>query len=200
MFVKIRSLWHGLLWFGIWFPSLGWTQEGFGEYQYQPPVPGIGRYSTHQWRPIEDQYFYQAEEVQTFRDGSEVIANPSGPVMGLPPGTYRPMDNMNRTAPQVGTYRFRTLTSDEKSRLDKIGQQHNADNQGRAQARLQFRGYENSSMRWSPGSFNQPYFRPDDRFANDRPTLTDPYHPYQSQHSPVPSYWSPLFRPEDQDR
>jgi len=198
VFINIRYLWRGLLWIGIWFPALGGAQEGFGEYQYQQPMPGVGQFSTHQWRPVEDQYSDQAEEVQTFRNGSEVISNPSSPITGLPPGTYRPMDNMNRTAPQVGAFRFRTLTPDEKSRIEKIGQQGNKANRG--QALHQFRGYENSSMMWSPGSVNQPYFRPDDRFTNDRPAHTEPYHPYQAQHPQVPSYLLPLFRPGDQDR
>jgi hypothetical protein len=178
---------------------LAWTQQGFGQYhyQYQPPVSGDGQYSGHHWRPIEDRYPYQAEEIQTFRNGSEVISNPSQPLMAFPPATYRPMDQNDRMAPQVGAYRFRTLTPDEKSRIKKLDQQRNMDNQDRVQPRFQFRGHESPALMWSPSA---SYFRPDDRFTENESAQTYPYHPHQSQYSQNPSYWAPLFRPDNLDR
>jgi hypothetical protein len=121
-------------------------------------------------------------------------------VMAYPPGTYRPMGEMNRITPQVGTYRFRSLTSDEKARMEKTGRQHNNHDNDRAQTQYKFRGQGSSSMTWSPGSVNQPFFRPDDRFTEKETGQAYPYPPYQSQDSYSPSYWAPLFRPDNQNR
>lgn len=202
MFSQIRTLLHGALWFGIWLSPQGWGQEVFHQYHYPyQQAPAVGQYPDYQWRPDEGRYSYQTEEeVHTFRDGSELISDPSHPVLALPPGTYRPMEELNRIAPQVGAYRFRNLTQDEKSRMEKTEQQNNKDDWKKTQTRFKYRGYDGSSTEWSPGSVNQPFFRPDDRFIDNDPIQPYPYYPNQSQHSYNPSYWPPLFRQDNPQR
>jgi hypothetical protein len=199
----MRSLLHGVLWLGIWFSPQGWTEAGFGQYQYQyqPQAPTAGQYPGYQWRPGEAQYSYQSEEqIHTFRDGSEIISDPSHPVMAFPPGTYRPLEETNRIAPQIGAYRFRNLTEDEKSRIVKTEQQNHKDDRKRAQTRFNFRGYDGPSMMGLPGSANSLYFRPDDRFIDHGPQQAYPYYPNQPQDSYSPSYWQPLFRQDKTQR
>jgi hypothetical protein len=118
------------------------------------------------------------------------------------------MEQMNRIAPQVGSYRFRALTEDEKSRIDKLDQQQNSRSQQQnithhresVQARYKFRGSGDSSMVWSPGMGNQPSFRPDEKFIDNAPVQAYPYPPYQSQHPYAPSFWQHQFRQDNQKR
>jgi hypothetical protein len=100
--------------------------------------------------------------------------------LGLPRGTYRPVERFTQVPAQVGSYQFRPISSTEGKRIDAQGRPQPQD---RAAAlhnppqRYRFRGDPLPEKRNKPAPFNwkdpdqpavSPRFRPDSRFRNSR--------------------------------
>lgn len=183
---------------GMVFDIVVWAQDGYRHYQYQPStITGSGSYSGYQWRPLDEQLADQGEKAHTFRGGSEILPSQSYPIYGLPPGTYRPLDGVNRISPQLGKYRFRAISPAEQSRNEKQERLRNQQIPDSTQTQFRFRGHDSTPTFWHPESTYQPLFRPDERFSNrqsGQTYQTDPYSPYQSYNPPS---LSPNFRRQD---
>jgi hypothetical protein len=177
-----------------------WAQEGFNQYLNQPPGTDNGLYSGHQWRPVDGQYSYKNEGIKTFRGGAEILPSQSQPVMLLPPGTYRPIEDANTTPPQVGAYRFRTVSPDEQSRIEKQERMRIQEKPAPIQSKFRFRGNDSAAVMWPSNTNYQQNFRQDGRFTEKTPQQSFQASPYNSSQSYSPSYMLPNFRQDNRER
>jgi hypothetical protein len=169
-------------------------QEPYDGHTYQP-LDSAGGYSSYHWRPMDGQDKHGYQPSHTFRGGAEYIPSQPDPVKGLPSGTYRPLDDKNRIAPQIGTYRFRSITPAEKSRLQKRKEMKmNPDDRlDSTQSKYKFRGFD-TPYDGSPASGMQPVFRPDRRFSGQQSDYL------YNRPDTYPSYASPIFRQDDRKK
>lgn len=175
--------------------NAAWAQQGGGRHLYQHPIPPNDQYTGYQWRPVEAQNSSLTEEVQTFRGGAEILPSLSQPINTVPAGAYRPIAE-DRLSPQVGSYRFRAISADEKLRIQRLEQGRNRQVTEAPQKLSTSEATEPAPVYWPPAANAQPVFRPDDRFSNN-PVQNFPVRPSDTLQSYPPSYLSPLFRPKD---
>ncbi len=197
---KMRPLIDAGLWFGSLLGALAWAQEGFNHYPYQPSRPSSGDYSGYQWRPVEGKNTYKSEGIRSFRGGAEILPSQSYPVMTLPPGTYRPIEDLNRIPPQVEGYRFRTVSPDEQSGNKKQERMRNKEKPAPTQSQFRYRGSVPSAEMWRPEANYQPVFRQDGGYFENNHGQSFQSNSYQSFESYAPPDILPNFRQDDRER
>lgn len=195
---KLNSLiYAGLLIAGAWAGRPSWGQGDAAGYIYKSVEPEMDFTSSYQWRPADTQVQH---DTQTFRGGAELVPGKRQPAIGLPPGTYRPIEETQILSPQVDGFRFRPISPEEQSRNLTVGGQTVGGHSHTGRGQVRFRADEDTPSVWSPDAKFKPRFRPDSRFPNNKNSQPFPSYPYQSHQYRAPNYSAPVFRQNIRDR
>jgi hypothetical protein len=163
--------------------------------KYLPAVPARDFYSGYQWRS-DTGYLPPETDATRFRGGAELLPGRVESPVGLPPGVYRPMEEQRTISPQIGAYRFRSISPEEQARTDRAETSVSGPGANQAARQFDYRVNEHRSYGTTPTPQQSYRFRPDERFPNTgnrqrfRPYLSDPSQSYPSGYTP------PVFRQE----
>lgn len=174
-------------------------QDYAKSYTYPSAVPKTDFHSGYQWRPEET--FSQGEgNAPTFRGGAELLPGGTQSTFGLPPGVYRPLESQRSVSPQVGAYRFRSISPEEQSRPKRTESQVSKENYNPSSG---YQGYSNDrSQPFNAYERQQRYrFRPDERFPEEEYGRQNRLRLMKPQHQTYPPTYPPLiFRQENKGK
>ncbi len=173
--------------------------ENASGYTYQPVTPHADLYSGYRWRPADNSYSQADSATTRFRHDTELAPARIQPSMGQPPGVYRPIEESHTLYPQVGAFRFRSISPEEQSQIERSDVSQSGVQSDGYHGRLKYRD-ENKMPFRAPDTHYKYRFRPDARFPSsqsgeiNRESLTTPSHTYP------PVYAAPVFRKENRER
>lgn len=168
-------------------------------YTYQPVTPNADFYSGYRWRPAESSNPQAGSEGGSFRGGLELAPDGLRSPMGAPPDAYRPIQETHTLYPQVGTFRFRSISPEEQSRIQGSDRSPSDIKPDRYHGRLKYRDDDKLPFR-APHTDDKFRFRPDARFPSSQSRETN----WESTPGPTqaypPVYTTPVFRKKNRER
>jgi hypothetical protein len=143
----------------------GYPGSTYRSSQFAPFSPQNG--NRYRWRPLdEESEGAQADKREQQKSRLPVAGDYTDEPFGLPPGTYRPIEQRHTITPHLEGYRFRPIVPEEqvRNRTRNERQEHSQSNRNYPQSAGQAEsGYEGYPMDGQAPTYN---FRPDPRLDN----------------------------------
>ena len=159
--------------------------------------------AAYRWRPPETtspSITAKPAGMPTLSGENESLPSYLQAPLGLPRGTYRPLETLPTLSPSVGVYRFRSISPEEQLRLMKPNEYTNREKAANSLGEIRFREAESETTFWSPDARFQHRFRPDERLSRDSHRHSGSTSPIIPTLGPAQSYAYPQFRRQNQDR
>ena len=173
-----------------------WAEDAASIYDYQAVTRQPGHFSNYRWRPTDSPHPRAENGAGAYRAGEELLPGRTQAIMTPGPDAYRPRDKNYGIAPQVGAYRFRTISPDERSRFDRPEPADSSVKSHRYISMPTFRDYGGHQLQRTPEAKQNFRFRPEERFSSRGGEHGSVYMANPATAVP-PDYAAPVFRQGD---
>lgn len=170
------------------------AEGGEYSYRYHPMTPAAEPFAGYRWRPQEAAQKVPAQETSRQFPGGDLMPYDAHVPPDRPSASYRPIINQQITPPQVGGFRFREISSAERSGYAKTDELPFSGFQGSGLGvPPKFRDLEETQQRWSSKTEQRFKFRPDKKFPEYSGERASSYR-QDSLQTYHPHYLTPVFR------